>query len=229
MIKEIQGNLFDSKCQVIVNTVNCKGVMGKGIALEFKYRYPKMYEKYVVDCEKGTIKPGVLTLWKGSRPWILNFPTKLDWKFPSRIGFIEKGLESFVKNYKKWNIKSIAFPKLGTQHGKLDWKDVKRLMYQYLEPLNDLEVYICHFDPNSKDLLFEKLKIMTKSFNLDDYISEITLTKSAANLLYNYLKEKKIKNMVELQKIKGFGEKSIEKVYEFLRNGNKSKQTKLNY
>ena len=99
MIKKIKGNIFNTSCQTLVNTVNCIGVMGKGIALECKLRFPPMFEKYKEYCEKKLIKPGSLQLWKESRPWILNFPTKLHWKDPSKIEYLEKGLEKFQKEY----------------------------------------------------------------------------------------------------------------------------------
>ena len=85
MIKEIKGNIFNSKCQALVNTVNCVGVMGKGIALECKLRFPGMFEKYKEFCDTKKIRPGILQLWKNSKPWVLNFPTKMHWKDPSKI------------------------------------------------------------------------------------------------------------------------------------------------
>jgi O-acetyl-ADP-ribose deacetylase (regulator of RNase III) len=77
-IKIIKGNIFDSKCQVIVNPVNCLGYMGKGVALEFKYRFPEMFLEYKLKCEKNELFPGSLHLYKESSPWVLNFPTKID-------------------------------------------------------------------------------------------------------------------------------------------------------
>ena len=146
-IKEITGNIFDSKCQTIVNTVNCMGVMGKGIALEYKKRFPQMYEQYKQFCDNGDIKPGYLWLWTKSTPWVLNFPTKQHWRYPSRIEYIEIGMKKFSEKYKKKNIVSIAFPEIGASLGGLRWEDVKKVMYKYLEPLQDLKVEIYHFDP----------------------------------------------------------------------------------
>jgi len=109
-IKEIKGSIFDSNCQVIVNPVNCKGFMGKGLALEFKYRYPDMFEDYKKNCAENKIKIGKLNLWKKSKPWIINFPTKDDWKYPSQIEYIEKGLQFFIAHYKEWQITSMQPP-----------------------------------------------------------------------------------------------------------------------
>ena len=101
MLKKIKGNIFNTSCQVLVNTVNCFGVMGKGIALECKFRFPGMFEKYKEFCEKKLIKPGSLQLWNSSKPWVLNFPTKMHWKDPSKIEYLEKGLDKFKNEYSK--------------------------------------------------------------------------------------------------------------------------------
>ncbi|MDQ6660796.1 MAG: macro domain-containing protein [Chloroflexota bacterium] len=136
-----KGDIFDSKAQVIVNTVNCKGVMGKGLALAFKQRYPAMFVVYQQECRTGKLRIGRPSLYQQSTPWILNFPTKDHWKPPSKLEYLEKGLEYFVTNYKKAGIRSIAFPKLGAQNGKLSWDEVGPLMARYLSQL-DIDVYI---------------------------------------------------------------------------------------
>ena len=140
-IQYVKGDLFESKAQVIVNTVNCQGVMGKGLALEFKQRYPDMFEVYQKDCKSGKLRIGRPTLYKKSSPWILNFPTKNYWRLPSKLEYLEKGLEFLVAHYQKVGITSIAFPKLGAQNGKLSWDEVGPLMAKYLSQL-DIDVYI---------------------------------------------------------------------------------------
>lgn len=136
-----KGDIFEAKTQVIVNTVNCKGVMGKGLALAFKQRYPDMFVVYQQECRTGKLRIGRPTLYKASNPWILNFPTKDNWKANSKIEYLEKGLEYFIANYKKAGITSIAFPKLGAQNGRLSWDEVGPLMAKYLSQL-DIDVYI---------------------------------------------------------------------------------------
>ncbi len=136
-----KGDIFDSKTHVIVNTVNCEGVMGKGLALAFKQRYPAVFKIYQQDCKTRKLRIGRPTLYQESTPWILNFPTKDHWRFPSKLEYLEKGLEYVTANYKKQGIKSIAFPKLGVQNGKLSWDDVGPLMAKYLSQL-DIDVYI---------------------------------------------------------------------------------------
>ena len=86
-----KGNIFDSNSKTLVNTVNCVGVMGKGIALEYKLRYPEMFLNYEKSCEQKELFIGKLQLWKSSDKWILNFPTKIHYKDPSQLVFIEKG------------------------------------------------------------------------------------------------------------------------------------------
>ena len=136
-----KGNIFDSTAQVIANPVNCEGFMGKGLALAFKQKYPAMFVVYQQECKSGLLRIGRPTLYRESTPWILNFPTKNTWRASSRLEYIEQGLHYFVTNYKKAGIESIAFPKLGTQNGKLSWTEVGPLMARYLG-LTDIGVYI---------------------------------------------------------------------------------------
>lgn len=107
------GNIFESSCSTIVNIVNCVGVMGKGIALEFKKKYPEMFMEYVLKCDRGQVKPGVPYIYQDNKTSILNFPTKDHWRSPSRLAYVVDGLDWFVENYEKYGIKSIAFPPLG--------------------------------------------------------------------------------------------------------------------
>ncbi len=141
MIEYIEGNIFDSPAQVIVNTVNTVGVMGKGIALEFKNRYPQMFEKYKIACEKHTLTIGKLMLVSAPDHMLLLFPTKENWRYPSRLSYIEQGLKRFCDNYAQRGITSIAFPKLGCGNGDLDWDEVRPLMEYYLKDL-PIDVYI---------------------------------------------------------------------------------------
>ena len=141
MLTYIEGDLFSSPAQVLVNTVNTVGVMGKGIALEFKKRYPEMFETYKKQCDKHNLTIGRLMLWYAPDHWILQFPTKEHWRNPSKLEYIEKGLMAFVRKYADYNITSIAFPKLGCGKGELNWTDVKTVMEKYLKDL-PIDVYI---------------------------------------------------------------------------------------
>ncbi len=216
-IIEVYGNIFNTTSQVIVNTVNCEGVMGRGIALEFKNRFPEMFDKYKEFCEQKLLKPGVLQLYKKSSPWILNFPTKNYWKFPSKMDYVEKGLRKFAATYQQKEITSIAFPKLGTESGGLEWVDVKSLMYKYLENLKGLEVEIYHYDPNAVDNLYNRFVELTSRFQSKDFVNMVGLRSTEAKKLEQAMQSNAVHNMMDLQKIKGFGDSSIEKVYAFLK------------
>ena len=144
MIKYVRGDLLKSPAQVLVNTVNTVGVMGAGIALQFKEQYPEMFQKYQLLCKKKLLDIGKLYLWKPtntSSKEILLFPTKKHWLNLSELNWIEAGLQKFVENYERLNIKSIAFPKLGCGNGGLSWHDVKPSMEKYLGPLT-IEIYV---------------------------------------------------------------------------------------
>ena len=141
MLKYVRGDIFNSPAQVLVNTVNTVGVMGKGIALSFKKKYPEMFTIYRKACDKHQWVIGKLMLWYGPDHWILNFPTKEHWRNPSKMEYIEKGLMAFQRKYADYNITSIAFPKLGCGNGELDWEQVKPLMEKYLKEL-PIDIYI---------------------------------------------------------------------------------------
>jgi O-acetyl-ADP-ribose deacetylase (regulator of RNase III) len=141
MIRYIEGDMFSSPAQTIVNTVNIMGVMGKGIALSFKNRYPKMFTAYRNACEKKQFGIGKLMLYNAPDYLVLLFPTKEHWRNPSKIEYIEAGLKKFVDTYAKKGITSIAFPRLGCGNGELAWDDVRPLMEKYLQPL-PIDVYI---------------------------------------------------------------------------------------
>src|SRR3989344_2819446 len=104
-VKVLTGDLFNSNCQTWVNTVNCVGVMGKGIALEFKSRFPDMFSEYEKLCQSGHVKLGQPYLYKSLvPPWILNFPTKDHWRQVTNLADIALGLEYLMKHYKAWGI-----------------------------------------------------------------------------------------------------------------------------
>jgi O-acetyl-ADP-ribose deacetylase (regulator of RNase III) len=136
VITYVKGDLFESPAQTLVNTVNTVGVMGRGIALEFKRIYPEMFEEYRRLCEQRKLDIGQLHLFKSRHKWILNFPTKREWRQPSRVEYIKAGLSAFVSTYAAAGIRSVAFPPLGCGNGQLDFAtDVRPLMETYLRAL----------------------------------------------------------------------------------------------
>lgn len=144
-IQIIEGDIFKSQCQTIVNPVNCVGVMGKGLALEFSKLYPTMFSLYKEHCKNGLLQIGILWLYKMEidKRWILNFPTKTHWKQSSNIVDIEKGLDKFLQTYQDKGIKSIAFPLLGGGNGGLDKELILSLLQKKLSCCDILiEIYI---------------------------------------------------------------------------------------
>lgn len=139
-----QGNLLEDEAEALVNTVNCVGVMGKGIALQFKQAYPEVFTEYEKACRRSEVQPGkmhvVETKSLFNPKFIINFPTKRHWKNKSLIEDIESGLLDLVKVVKNLNIKSIAIPPLGCGNGGLKWSDVRPLIEKAFESFPHVEV-----------------------------------------------------------------------------------------
>lgn len=148
-VRVLVGDLLESRAQTLVNTVNCVGVMGKGVALEFKKRFPGMFKDYVRRCELGEVRPGVPYLYRDVfPPQIVNFPTKDHWKSVSRLEDVERGLQFLVERLQDWEITSIAVPPLGCGNGQLEWRDVGPLIYRYLGALGiPVELYAPYGTP----------------------------------------------------------------------------------
>ena len=146
VIREGSGNLLKADVDALVNTVNTVGVMGKGIALQFKRAYPAMYQAYERAVKAGELRPGRVQVWptealEGPR-FVINFPTKQHWRSPSRLDFVREGLEDLVRVVEEHGIRSLALPPLGCGNGGLDWSDVRPLIQQKLGSLPiDVVVY----------------------------------------------------------------------------------------
>lgn len=157
MIYYRTGDLFESKAEALVNTVNTLGVMGKGVALQFKKIYPKNYKIYAKACKEGELIIGKLlviedeALFTG-KVTIINFPTKTDWRKPSEYSYIEDGLRELKKTIIEKNIKSIAIPPLGAGNGGLNWDKVKQLIEQEFHSI-DCEIFIYEPNANIKEVM----------------------------------------------------------------------------
>jgi O-acetyl-ADP-ribose deacetylase (regulator of RNase III)/uncharacterized protein YwgA len=139
------GDMFSSGAQTLVNTVNTVGVMGKGVALEFKKRYPHMYADYKQRCARGAVKLGEPYLYRQpGGPHVLNFPTKEHWRSVSRFADILRGLDFLETHYREWGITSLACPPLGCGHGGLEWRVVGPTLYQRL---SRLKIHVVLFAP----------------------------------------------------------------------------------
>lgn len=149
MIEFSQGNLLEAKVEALVNTVNCVGVMGKGIALQFKQAFPENFRQYKQACDRGEVQPGqMFTVATGNllNPrYIINFPTKRHWKGNSKLEDVQAGLTALVQEVNRLEIQSIAIPPLGCGNGGLDWAVVKPLIMNAFADLSNVEVII--FEP----------------------------------------------------------------------------------
>lgn len=149
MIEPTQGNLLEADAEAIVNTVNCVGVMGKGIALQFKQAFPDNFTYYAKACDEKKVKPGQMLVFKSggilNPKYIINFPTKRHWKAKSKIEDIESGLVNLIEQVKSLEIRSIAVPPLGAGLGGLAWPAVKKRIEEAFEGLPDVRVLL--FEP----------------------------------------------------------------------------------
>ncbi|RBP85979.1 O-acetyl-ADP-ribose deacetylase (regulator of RNase III) [Cytobacillus firmus] len=142
----VKGNLLSADTEALVNTVNTVGVMGKGIALQFKQAFPDNFKEYKKACNKGMVSPGKMFIYENhslSNPkYIINFPTKRHWKSMSKMQDIKDGLKAFREDLINLNIKSVSLPPLGCGNGGLEWSEVKPLITSSLEDLHDVDIYI---------------------------------------------------------------------------------------
>ncbi|MDR0982503.1 MAG: macro domain-containing protein [Culturomica sp.] len=178
MIKYTTGDMLSANTEALVNTVNTVGVMGKGIALQFKDQYPNNFAAYNAACKANQIAVGNMFVFEektmmGDKKTIINFPTKKDWKHKSKIEYVEAGLKALVEVIKERGIKSIALPPLGCGNGGLDWDEVKSLIEKYLSPLSDVNVVV--YEPNAavREILIKQ-----------DSNREVKLTDARAMMMY---------------------------------------------
>ena len=147
MIEITEGNLLIAPVEALVNTVNTVGIMGKGIALQFKHAYPQMFRAYEQACQAGDVQLGKVHVFDmgglaGGPRWIINFPTKGHWRAGSRKADIDTGLQDLVHTIRRLNIRSIAVPPLGCGYGGLDWADVHPLIESAFGNLADVRVLV---------------------------------------------------------------------------------------
>ena len=151
MIELKNGDIFGEDVEALVNSVNCVGVMGRGIALQFKNLFPKNFKAYAAACKRGEVKPGRMFVHElaplANPRYVVNFPTKRHWRGKSRIEDIDAGLIDLVRVIKELNIRSIAIPPLATNLGGLSWSDVRPRIEYALGELEDVAVVL--FEPGS--------------------------------------------------------------------------------
>lgn len=153
MFKALIGDLFESPAEAWVNTVNCVGVMGKGVAQAFKQRFPAMFDDYRARCAAKQVHLGEPYVYRdeASARTIVNFPTKGHWRSPSRLADIERGLDYFAAHAAQWGLASVAMPPLGCGNGGLEWAEVGPLIWRKLHTLPiDVELYAPYGTPKSE-------------------------------------------------------------------------------
>ena len=221
-IEIINGNIFSSTCQTLVNTVNCVGVMGAGVALECRLRYPVMFEKYCDICRNGQLRPGGLWLYKGgSDPadidsrWILNFPTKDNWKHPSRFEYLHWGLDKFLTTYKQKGITSIAFPILGGLNGGLDTEQVIELMTEKLS-LCDIPITIYKYSSEASDDVYDKFKEKLVNADVGDLLRNIKVRRNIFSKVLEAINNPEICQMNQLARVPGIGVKTMEILFRYV-------------
>ncbi len=163
MIEKAKGNLLAADAEALVNTVNSVGVMGKGIALQFKQAFPDNYAAYEAACKHGEVNPGTMFVFHTNTfhnpRFIINFPTKRHWKGKSKIQDIESGLRSLIEVVRAENIRSIAVPPLGCGNGGLDWHEVRPLIEKAFSEIPAVKVQL--FEPGGAPNP-EEMKVATK-------------------------------------------------------------------
>lgn len=144
MINRVEGDLLSADTDALVNTVNCVGIMGKGLALQFKRRYPQVFKEYDQACRAGEVQVGRMHVVETGHPkrprFIINFPTKKHWRSPSRLEYVDDGLTELVQVIRRCGITSIAVPPLGAGNGGLRWPDVAPLIERHLGALPEVDV-----------------------------------------------------------------------------------------
>lgn len=149
MIRFTKGDILDADAEALVNTVNCVGIMGRGVALQFKNAFPANYKAYAAACKRGEVQPGRMFVYDTgelTRPrWIINFPTKRHWRGKSRIEDIDAGLAALTEEIRSHGIRSVAIPPLGSGLGGLDWAQIRPLIERALSELRDVEATV--FEP----------------------------------------------------------------------------------
>ncbi len=204
MISYTQGNLLEADVDALVNTVNTVGVMGKGIALMFKENFPLNLKAYMAACKAGDVKVGHMFVTERREllgpKWIINFPTKQHWRNPSKLEWIEKGLDDLKRVIREQEIRSIALPPLGSGNGGLDWPVVRKLI---ADKLGDLDVEVVVYEPTAA---YQNVAKRTG-------VEKLTPARAmVADLVRRYAVLGFECSLLEIQKLAYFAERSLAKL-----------------
>jgi len=227
---ELSGNIFESEAEVIVITVNCVGVMGAGIALDAKYRWPEIENKYVTECAEGRFSIGDIFWGQTNKQHVALFPTKNHWKLPSKIGYLESGLSTLRNDLVKKSFRSVALPQLGCSHGGLDWKEVRPKIVRSLDNVPDLKVELWSYHSNFVDIDFSRFRIIFLELEPKNAAKWLGCSKKSESLIRETLRNGKITNFTHIFDVAGIGTKTLERIYRAaLGNKHPSIQTSIDY
>lgn len=211
------GNIFVTDADTLTITVNCEGVMGAGIALDARLRWPAMFDAYRERSERGEMRPGTLMLWEPSdsqtRHRVLCFPTKNRWRAPSRLDYIRLGLDAVAHLHKEARISTIAMPHLGCSHGGLRWSDVRPLIVEALGPCEGLRVEMWDFNPRADDPWYDELERLLDGRSRDEIKELLGITSRQVTSLVEAMDNPRIRGLASLQAAPGVGEKTLGAVY----------------
>lgn len=210
---EMRGNIFASTSEVITITVNCVGIMGAGIALDARYRWPNAANEYATACSMGQISIGKILWACQSKQKVAFFPTKTHWQLPTKIVYIEKGLNTLRTEIIDRSISSLALPHLGCSNGGLSWSDVKPVVVNALSDISELKVELWEFDSNFLDEDFMRFKQHILALSESAGSEWLMCSNSIVKRLRNTLSKSSATNFIQFSSIRGIGEKTIAKVY----------------
>jgi O-acetyl-ADP-ribose deacetylase (regulator of RNase III) len=210
---DLTGNIFSSSAKAIVITVNCEGVMGAGIALDAKNRWPEIYDVYSKRCERNGFHVGEIMWAESESKKVALFPSKKLWRAPSKLSYISDGLDTLRTDIDQMSITSIALPHLGCSNGGLTWSEVKPLIVEKLSTIDGLLVELWKFEQNFVDQDFQEFRQVFLSLNPKDASSWVSFSKSTEKFIRQVLSERKLTNFVQLAEVRGVGKKTLEKIY----------------
>ena len=217
---ELSGNIFSTQSQAIVITVNCEGVMGAGIALDAKLRWPKLFKHYVQACSTGEIAIGKSMLIRRdefSLPIdVVLFPTKNRWRNPSTIPYIRDGLTDLRSMLEVGAIESIALPHLGCSNGGLQWAMVRPLIEKHLSNIDKLRVELWRFTDDPDDPHMHQLRELVRTSSPREVAKHLGIQIGPANSLIAAMQLEHVGGLSSLQRAPGVGEKTLAGVYGYL-------------
>lgn len=229
MIELKQGNIFDSEAEVLLNPVNTEGVMGKGLAYQFKLKYPENFKLYYNKCKNLELEIGkeLVYVFENGK-YVVNFPTKKTWREDSKLEYIKMGLDKLKEFILKNNIRSVAIPPLGAGNGKLDWSVVKNEIIKFCDTFDRDKFNFIIYEPTLSELKLSKAHLITLKFILRSYEQKID-KKEITDLIFQklvYLYDNKNYFKFEREK-KGPFSKLINILYGDLKKYCKVTSTKL--